>query len=128
MSGQPVPVRVAAALAIAFGVLTVMSGGSTLAGLVALEAVVPFVLWFNFLAGFAYVAGGVALWSGSRLALPLALAILAATLAVFALLGLRIAAGGSYAPRSLAAMTLRTGFWAAIAWTAWKAGPTREAL
>lgn len=115
MSGQPVPVRVAAALAIAFGVLTVMSGGSTLAGLVALEAVVPFVLWFNFLAGFAYVAGGV-------------VAILAATLAVFALLGLRIAAGGSYAPRSLAAMTLRTGFWAAIAWTAWKAGPTREAL
>lgn len=126
MSGQPVPVRVAAALAIAFGVLTVMSGGSTLAGLVALEAVVPFVLWFNFLAGFAYVAGGVALWSGSRLALPLALAILAATLAVFALLGLRIAAGGSYAPRTLAAMTLRTGFWAAIAWTAWKAGPARE--
>lgn len=121
MSRQPVPVRVAAAIAIAFGVLTVISGGATLAGLVAPEAVVPFVLWFNFLAGFAYIAGGAALWSGSRLALPLALAILAATLAVFALFGLRIAMGGSYAMRTLGAMTLRTGVWAAIAWTAWRA-------
>ena len=48
---------IAAIVAIVFGVLTVVSGGRALfAGAEARAAVgnaVPFVLWFNFLAGFA---------------------------------------------------------------------------
>jgi hypothetical protein len=32
-------------------------------------AVVPFVLWFNFLAALAYVVGGILLWRGHPLAL-----------------------------------------------------------
>ena len=47
--------HIAGVAAIAFGLLTLISGGSALFGLVDMGAVVPFVLWFNFLAGFAYV-------------------------------------------------------------------------
>lgn len=117
---QSWPVKTLAAFAMAFGLLTLFSGGTTLAGLVQREGVVPAILWFNFLAGFAYVAGGLALWTGSRRALPIALAILAATLLMFAFLALRIATGGNYAMRTVGAMTLRAGFWAGVAWVAWR--------
>ena len=56
---------VAALVALVFGALTVTSGGKVLFGSEATRAAagayVPFVLWFNFLAGFAYVAAGVGL-------------------------------------------------------------------
>ncbi|WP_202909560.1 hypothetical protein [Alkalilacustris brevis] len=48
----------AAALAIAFGLLTIASGGGAILGVAEMGAVVPFVLWFNFFAGFAYVVAG----------------------------------------------------------------------
>lgn len=79
--------RTAGAAAITFGVLTAASGGATLRGVIDMGAVVPFVLWFNFLAGFAYVACGVLLWRGNCAAFPLALLILAGTLAMFAAFG-----------------------------------------
>ncbi|MCB5412136.1 hypothetical protein [Pseudogemmobacter faecipullorum] len=41
--------HIAGVAAIAFGLLTLISGGSALFGLVDMGAVVPFVLWFNFL-------------------------------------------------------------------------------
>ena len=68
--------RVAGVAAIAFGSLTLISGGSALFGAVDMGAVVPFVLRFNFIAGFAYVIGGLLLMIGHRLALPVALIIL----------------------------------------------------
>jgi hypothetical protein len=57
----------------------------------------------------------------SRLALPVALAILVATSVVFAAFLWRVAAGGAYEMRTVGAMTLRTAFWAAMAWVAWRA-------
>lgn len=112
--------HLAGGAAVAFGLLTLASGGSALMGTVDMGAVVPFVLWFNFLAGFAYIAGGVLLWRGHHLALPVALAILIATATVFAAFGWRVATGGAYEPRTVGAMTLRTAFWAVTAWVAWK--------
>ncbi len=112
--------QVAGGTAVAFGLLTLVSGGKALFGTANMGAVVPFVLWFNFLAGFAYVAGGLLLWRGHRLAWPVALAILIATAAVFTAFGLRVATGGAYEMRTVGAMTLRTGFWAVMAWVAWK--------
>ena len=57
--------RIAALVAVVFGIATVFSGGRVLFGpeaaRVAAGAVVPFVLWFNFVAGFAYVLAGVGL-------------------------------------------------------------------
>jgi len=111
--------RVAAAVAVLFGLLTIASGGRALFGgaeaRAAAGAYVPFVLWFNFLAGFAYLAAGAGLWLGRRWAAPLALAIAAATLLVFAAFGVHVWRGGAYEARTVGAMTLRTLVWIAIA-------------
>ena len=113
--------RVAGVAAIAFGSLTLISGGSALFGAVDMGAVVPFVLRFNFIAGFAYVIGGLLLMIGHRLALPVALIILIATAAVFAAFGWRVLAGDAFEMRTVGAMTLRTLFWAVMVWVAMKA-------
>jgi hypothetical protein len=118
--------KLAGGVAVAFGLLTLVSGGSALMGMADMGAVVPFVLWFNAFAGLAYVVGGVLLWRGHPLALPMALAILIATAAVFAAFGWRVASGGAYEMRTVGAMTLRTAFWAAMAWVAWKTCPVLE--
>lgn len=110
------PVAVAAGL---FGALTIYSGGMALFGpATAQEAVgnaVPFVLIFNFLAGFAYLVAATALWLRHPWARPLALGIGLATLAVFAAFGLVVLNGTPYEARTVGAMTLRAGFWLAIA-------------
>ena len=110
---------VAALVALAFGALTMVSGGRVLFGPEAVRLAagnyVPFVLWFNFLAGFAYIAAGVGLSLWRRWATWLALGIAVATLLVFAAFGVHVALGGAFEPRTVAAMTLRTAFWAAIA-------------
>lgn len=104
-----------------FGLLTLVSAGWVLFGDADMGAVVPFVLWFNFLAGGAYIAGGVLLLRGHSLAFPVALAILIATAIVFAAFGLRVAASGAFEMRTVGAMTLRTGFWAVMTWVAARA-------
>ena len=81
-------------------------------------AYVPFVLWFNFAAGFAYVVAGIGLWLQRRWAVWLAAAIAAATLLVFAAFGVHVLSGGAYEMRTVAAMTLRSVVWLAIAWLA----------
>ena len=63
---RPVWLRIAAAIGAVFGLMTIREGGAVLfvdgAARVAAGDYVPFVLWFNFLAGFAYVVAGVGLW------------------------------------------------------------------
>lgn len=78
-------------------------------------AVVPFVLWFNTLAGFAYIVAGLGLWQRRQWASPLSLAIFAATLLVFAAFGLHVARGGAFEMRTVFAMTLRSAVWGWIA-------------
>ncbi|MFZ1348746.1 MAG: hypothetical protein WAT35_17950 [Tabrizicola sp.] len=75
----------------------------------------PFVLWFNFLSGFAYVLAGIGIalskpWGGT-LATALALGILV----VFALLGWHVLRGGAYEMRTVGAMALRAAVWIGIA-------------
>ena len=105
----------AAAVAVIFGVLTVVSGGRALFGGADLGAVVPFVLWFNFAAGFAYVLAGLGLWRGAPWAPVLAAGIALATAAVLAAFLWHVWRGGAWEVRTLGAMILRTGLWAAIA-------------
>ncbi len=114
-----------------FGLLTIFSGGRVLFGpeaaRIAAGDYVPFVLWFNFLAGFAYVAAALLMWRGARIACLAAALIAAATLVVFAFFGARIAAGGAFEMRTLGAMVLRSGFWlaaAALLWR-WRKGRTQ---
>jgi hypothetical protein len=110
--------RIAGGVAIAFGVLTIFSGGRTLLGSADAGAVVPFVLWFNTLAGLAYVVAGLGLWQGRRSACPLSFVIFAATLLVFAAFGLHVAQGGAFEMRTVYAMSLRSAVWGWITWVA----------
>ena len=63
--------RVLSLVAMAFGVMTIKEGGAVLfiggAARVAAGNYVPFVLWFNFFAGFAYVLAGVGIWLHKRI-------------------------------------------------------------
>ena len=88
--------------------------GSTAARLAA-GHYVPFVLWFNFFARFAYVVAGVGLWKQLRWSAWLALVVAAATAIVSAAFGAHVLSGGAYEPRTVIAMSLRTLVWTAIA-------------
>jgi hypothetical protein len=118
-NGRPAWASAVALIALAFGALTVFSGGRVLFGpdvaRIAAGHYVPFVLWFNFLAGFAYIAAGVGLWLWRRWAAWLALAIAVGTVLVFAAFGVHVVIGGAFEVRTVAAMTLRTALWATIA-------------
>ncbi|MFP5405340.1 MAG: hypothetical protein ACLGHY_03010, partial [Gammaproteobacteria bacterium] len=88
----------ASVVAVVFGLMTIRAGGSVLFGSEearrAAGAWVGFVVWFNFLAGFAYVAAGAGLWARRRWAALLAFLIAAGTLVTFAAFGIHVAAGG----------------------------------
>lgn len=72
----------AAVVAVLFGLLTIRSGGAVLFGdddaRRAAGAYVGFVLWFNFLAGFAYVVAAAGLWARRRWAVQLSTVVWAA--------------------------------------------------
>lgn len=113
MSDRPRILTAAAIIAVLFGTLTIISGGRALISPGA--GVVPFVLWFNYIAGFAYIAAGIGLWRGSGWAAWLAGAIALATAAVFLGFLWHVAQGGGWMGRTMGAMTLRTAVWSAIA-------------
>ena len=107
-----------AAVALVFGLATLVSGGKVLFGDQAAGNYMPFVVWFNFLAGFAYVAAAVGLARGLPWVARLAFVIAAATALVFLCFGLFVLAGAPFEMRTVGAMTLRTALWAGIAWFA----------
>lgn len=116
--------RALSIVAVGFGLLTLREGGMTLGGdedaVKAAGNYVPFVLWFNFLAGFAYVVAGIALWLGRRWAARLAIGIAVATAIAFAAFGLHVYFGGAFEMRTVVAMSLRTAVWAVIATASWR--------
>lgn len=113
------PLRIAAGVAIVFGLLTIVSGGGALFGGAAAAAAagdaVPFVLWFNFLSGFIYVLAGAGIGMGRRWAVMLSIGLAVTIAAVFALFGLHVFRGGAFEMRTVGAMSLRLAVWAAIA-------------
>ena len=106
-------------IAFMFGLLTIKSGGSVLfidgSARQAAGNYVPFVLWFNFLAGFVYIVAGAGLWLKKQWAAKLSVLIVVATLIVYAILGLYILGGGLYEMRTVIAMSFRSIIWAIIA-------------
>lgn len=111
-----------AALALVFGLATIVSGGKVLfGGEAARQAAgnyMPFVVWFNFLAGFAYVTAAVGLVRRQLWAARLSLGIAAATALVFTYFGLFVLMGVSFELRTVGALTLRMVLWTGIAWFA----------
>ena len=121
MKHQNIRPRWAIALAVfagLFGVLTLKSGGEVLfidgAGRKAAGNYVPFVIWFNFFAGFAYilVAAGLTMWRSWVIRLAYAIAIL--TIVVFIAFGIHILMGGAFEERTIGAMALRSLVWIGI--------------
>ena len=121
--------KMLAAVAIIFGALTVFSGGRALFGDAQARAsignAVGFVLWFNFLAGFAYVVTGIGLWAGRRWAGMAATLLAVATALVAAAFGVHVIDGGAYEMRTVGALVLRLLFWAVVAAVAQRALPPR---
>lgn len=124
-SGRPRPrwiVATAIAAAI-FGIATLISGGATLFGpqevREAAGTVVQFVLWFNFLAGFAYLVGAYGLYRQERWALGAAVTIAVATAVVALAFIAYTTLGGAFNWRTPGALLLRIGFWVAVAWGLW---------
>ncbi|WP_114970471.1 hypothetical protein [Rhodoferax ferrireducens] len=117
--------KVLAVVAIAFGALTVFSGGRALFGDVAARAsvgnAVGFVLWFNFFAGFVYMVTGAGLWQGRHWASRAASLLALATAVVAGAFGLHIMGGGAYEMRTVAALGLRFVFWVVVAVVALRA-------
>jgi len=118
--------RILAVAAGLFGLLTLISGGRVLFGpeeaRIAAGAYMPFVVWFNFLAGFAYIVAAWAMWQGRPWACALAGGIAAATVVVFAIFGFKAMTGTPFEMRTVGAMTLRSGFWliAALVLCTWR--------
>ncbi|TVO67827.1 hypothetical protein [Sedimenticola selenatireducens] len=116
---------------ILFGLLTLKEGGPVLffdgPARRAAGHYVPFVLWFNFIAGFGYVIAGVGLWMQKCWALWLIIMIATATALTFAALEGHIYVGGAYESRTLFAMGLRTLVLTAVSVIAWRQLLPREA-
>jgi sugar phosphate permease len=111
--------RIAAVVAAVFGLATVISGGRALFGDAAAQAAVGqavgFVLWFNFLVGFAYVAVAAGLCQARHWAVTGAALIAGATALVALAFTVHVASGGAYEMRTVGALALRLLFWLALA-------------
>jgi hypothetical protein len=96
-SGRSIGVWSMSIVAVLFGLMSNMEGGGVLFGDPAAQAAagdyVPFVLWFNFLAGFGYVIAGTGFWLQQRWAVWLAIAIAAGTALTFAGLAVHVLGG-----------------------------------
>ena len=118
-AARSIPTLLLALFAAAFGGMTLFAGGSVVLGPdQAREAagnVVPLVVWFNFLAGFAYLVGAWAIWRGAPWARTLAWGIAGATAVVAAIFALKVAGGAAFEMRTVGALGLRVMVWVLIA-------------
>jgi len=125
ISSRPRWALIAALIAAAFGFVTIAVGGSTLVGVSANRAaagnIVLFVLWFNFVAGFAYVAAAVGLFAWKPWSAPLSAVIALATVIVFIAFGIHVALDGAFETRTVGAMAVRSIVWIVIAAAACRA-------
>lgn len=117
-SQRPMWLTLIAIVAILFGIVTVKEGGTVLfteAGKQNAGNYVPFVLWFNFIAGFAYILAGIAMFKLKSCSRRLSAMIAISTTIVFILLGIHIFNDGLYELRTVMAMTIRSILWISIA-------------
>lgn len=110
---------IAGFVAIAFGLLTLKEGGLILFGSAqyakAVGQYVPFVLWFNFIAGFFYILAGVCIFRQRRAGAILSMLIAVLTVGVFGAFVVHIVLDGAYQQRTLIAMSVRSVVWIILA-------------
>lgn len=123
-SQRPIWLTIIAIVAVLFGIATIKEGGTVLfteTGRQGAGNYVPFVLWFNFIAGFAYIMTGIAMFRLKSCSRRLAAVIAISTTIVFILLGIHIFNDGLYELRTVMAMTIRSTLWISIAIVALRA-------
>jgi len=107
--------RVAALLAVIPGLLTIREGGSVLLGLTIRDyTVLPWLLWYNVVLGFAAVIVGIGFWKERAGNIKPATTILALHGLVLMILVILFAFRQPVAFVSIMAMLFRTSLWIAI--------------
>lgn len=104
-------------LAIVFGMITIKAGGSVLFSEAARDQagnIIPFILWFNFIAGFFYILTGAGVMFYRRIAIYLAIAITVSSALFFIGLLITIQFGQPYEIRTVYAMLFRLSLWAIL--------------
>ena len=119
-----ITLRILSVIAVVFGLLTLKAGGSVIFNIGSLRQAegnfVPFVLWFNFLSGFFYIAAGIGLWIQKRWAVSLSIALLISIVITYIFFGIHVLTCGPYEMRTVYAMALRTFLWAVISIVSYK--------
>lgn len=112
-------IKPVAILAAVFGVLTLFSGGNVLFGPDQAQKMagdyLPFVVWFNFLSGFLYIAAALGIWMGRSWAVGLAWFIAGTTALIALVFTYQVMHGVPFEMRTVGALALRFGVWAGIA-------------
>lgn len=115
----PRPLRIAALFTFAFGVLTLFSGGAVIFGpdhmRDAAGAYMPMVVWFNFLAGAAYIFASITIWRSHPSAFLFSLCIALATLGITIAFAINALNGAEFEGRTVGALSLRIAIWAIMA-------------
>jgi len=107
------------AIAVVFGLATITAASGVIFGPEPARTlagdIVPFVVWFNFCAGFVYLAAGVGLWGARPWGHLLALAIAVATFGAGLVFAWVAVSGAPVEPRTGAALLFRLAVWSALA-------------
>jgi hypothetical protein len=110
--------RIFSLTAVVFGLLTLKEGGAVIFDIGSARQTagnfVPYMVWFNFLSGFFYIAAGIGLWMQKRWALYLSVAVLISIVIAYIFFGVHVLSGGLYEKRTAYAMVLRTFLWGVI--------------
>lgn len=97
----------------AFGGLTIFMAGSVIFDLFGIRAkegnFVPFIVWTNFIAGWAYLAAAYGFVKEKKWTFGLLISFLVVLIAAFVGLKMHIEAGGIYEERTVKAMMFRMG-------------------
>jgi len=116
--------RILSVIAVVFGLLTLKEGGSVIFDIGSARQAagnfVPFVVWFNFLSGFFYIAAGIGLWLQKRWAVTLSIALVISISITYIVFGINVLNGGPYEMRTVYAMALRTFLWIVISIVSYK--------
>ncbi len=119
-----ITLRILSVIAVLFGLLTLKAGGSVIFNIGSARQVegnfVPFVVWFNFLSGFFYIAAGTGLWIQKRWAVSLSIALLISIVITYVFFWIHALNGGPYEMRTVYAMALRTFLWTVISIASYK--------
>lgn len=117
------PVAIFAAI---FGAISLFKAGGVLFGpqsaVDAAGRFVPFVVWFNFIAGGFYILAGVGIYLGRPWARWIAGGIALGTILVATAFVRHLVVGGAFEMQTVGALAIRAGFWCVVTLLLWRGG------